>query len=82
MSNYTDYSLCESVTATSTSYWHLRRLTGKGKMFGGGANTKSLCNREMSWDLKCTLTPEHLGCDCPACLKALAGVDAEENSDA
>lgn len=46
-----DYSYCESVTATGTSPWHIRRLTEIGRKLGGGADTPALCGREVSWDL-------------------------------
>ena len=65
------YSLCESVTAGPTSRWHIRPLTRRGKLFGGGADTPALCGRKVSWDLKPdppkVITPnlKHI---CPTCL--------------
>ena len=46
-----DYSFCESVHATPYSKWHIRKLTNVGKKLGGGADTKSLCGRDVNWDL-------------------------------
>jgi len=44
------YSFCESVTATGTSPWHIRKLTDKGRKRGGGADTPALCGRVVHWD--------------------------------
>lgn len=46
------YSFCEPAAASSISRWHIRKLTSKGKMLGGGADTHSLCGRPMAWDLE------------------------------
>lgn len=67
------YSFCESVTATSMSPWHIRRLTKVGRKLGGGIDTPSLCGRvrkEKGWDLETPINAFHLanGC-CPECLK-------------
>lgn len=45
------YSYCESVYATGISPWHIRILTEAGQKKGGGADTLSLCGREMGWDV-------------------------------
>jgi hypothetical protein len=46
-----NYSFCESVWAGSRSRWHIRKLSEKGRMLGGGADTKALCGKTVSWDL-------------------------------
>jgi len=52
-----EFAFCESVTATSTSPWHIRKLTDQGLKTGGGADTKALCGREVSWDVNCEICP-------------------------
>jgi len=52
-----EFAFCESVTATSTSPWHIRKLTDKGMKTGGGADTKALCGREVAWDVECKIEP-------------------------
>ena len=52
------YSFCETVTAGPASRWHIRKLTSVGQKFGGGADTKALCGRTVSWDLKSTVEPK------------------------
>lgn len=46
-----EYSYCETPTAGSATPWHIRKLTGKGRRLGGGADTPSLCGRKVAWDL-------------------------------
>lgn len=52
-----EFVFCETVYATSTSPWHIRKLTDKGMMTGGGADTKALCDREVAWDVECEIEP-------------------------
>jgi hypothetical protein len=47
------YSYCETWTAGSNTPWHIRKLTDAGKKLGGGADTPSLCNRTVDWDVNC-----------------------------
>jgi len=61
------YSFCETVTAGPQTPWHIRRLTSKGRMLGGGADTHSLCDRKVAWDLNVELTEHHLGHCCKHC---------------
>lgn len=61
------FSFCESMYACSLSPWHIRKLTKKGLKLGGGADTKSLCNRDVAWDLKVDITPHHLTHCCQKC---------------
>ncbi len=65
----TDYSFCESVMAGSNSAWHIRELTEVGRKLGGGADTKSLCGREMGWDLGVVICRHHLGHACKKCVE-------------
>jgi len=62
-----EFSFCESVHASSLSPWHIRRLTDAGKKLGGGADTKSLCGREMCWDLEVNIEAIHQDICCRTC---------------
>lgn len=66
-----DFSFCETATATGTSPWHLRVLSEKGKMLGGGADTPALCGREVCWDLDVDITKHHLTHSCKACVEKM-----------
>ncbi len=61
------FAFCETVFASGSSPWHIRKLTNQGLKLGGGADTKSLCDREMAWDLKVEITPHHLTHCCHKC---------------
>jgi hypothetical protein len=61
------FAFCESIYASSISPWHIRELTYRGLKLSGGADTKSLCDREMSWDLDVEITPHHLTHCCNKC---------------
>lgn len=66
------FSFCEAVTASPFSSWHIRRLTEKGQMFSGGADTPALCGRLIDkggWDLNVEITEHHLGHACQACVE-------------
>lgn len=81
------YSFCESQWADSISKWHIRKLTERGKMFGGGADTKALCGRKVAWDIeKVDLTESHLRKSaCPKCVevydKRMAEVEIKETTN-
>jgi hypothetical protein len=63
-------SFCETITAGPDTPWHIRRLSKKGPKYGGGADTKALCEREVSWDLRVPMTKFHLSNNtCRKCLK-------------
>jgi hypothetical protein len=63
------YAYCESVHATGTSPWHIRKVTDKGLKFGGGIDTSSLCEDVKSgWDLQVRMSETHDGHTCPKCL--------------
>lgn len=64
------YSFCETVTAGGNARWHIRALTRKGRMLGGGADTLALCGAKAAWDLAVALTEHHLSHSCPACVEA------------
>jgi len=64
------FSFCETVWATGTSPWHIRRLTDVGRKPGGGADTPALCGRQVAWDLEVEITEHHLGHACQACVAA------------
>jgi len=61
------YSFCETVTATGTSPWHIRKLTEKGKKLSGGADSPSLCGKVVAWDLTANIDNHHLGHCCQKC---------------
>ena len=61
------HSFCETVSASSESPWHIRKLTEKGKKLGGGADTESLCGFRVSWDLNVEITEHHLNHCCKLC---------------
>lgn len=64
------YSFCESVTATTSSPWHLRELDGQGPRYTGGITTSSLCGLvTRGWDLKVAITEHHLGHSCKRCVE-------------
>jgi hypothetical protein len=46
------YALCERVTASPISPWHIRKLTERGLRPGGGADTPALCGACVRWDLE------------------------------
>ena len=62
-----EYSFCETATAGGASPWHIRTLTGIGRKLGGGADTPSLCGRQVAWDIGVELTEHHVGHCCPKC---------------
>ncbi len=61
-------AFCESVHAQALSPWHIRKLTDNGPKFGGGADTKALCDRVVAWDLNVDVTEHHLNHSCKACV--------------
>ncbi len=64
------YSFCENAHAGPFSKWHIRGLTEKGRKLGGGADTKSLCDRPVHWDLAIEITDHHLTVStCEKCKK-------------
>jgi hypothetical protein len=69
------FAFCESVHATGTSPWHIRRVVGPLKL-GGGIDSGSLCKRVRStaeggggWDLEVRITSHHLSHACPGCVE-------------
>lgn len=68
-----EYSYCESVTASGSSPWHIRRLTDAGRKTGGGIDTDSLCGRVKApygWDLERAVHRAHYEFVCPTCYLA------------
>lgn len=63
-----EFSFCESMHATGTSPWHIRKLTAQGRKLGGGADTVALCGREVAWDLEVKVTPEFGDFVCSKCV--------------
>lgn len=46
----TGFAFCERVTASATSPKHIRKLSERGLITGGGADTPSLCGAVVAWD--------------------------------
>lgn len=69
------FAFCESVHATGTSPWHIRRVGETGLHFGGAIDTPSLCGRvnppptSNGWDLEVRITEHHLSHACPKCVE-------------
>jgi hypothetical protein len=61
------HSYCE---ADSEEPWHIRILTSAGKKLNGGADTHSLCGREISWDRAPVVTKHPPIKVCIACQEA------------
>jgi hypothetical protein len=65
------YSFCESSYAGPRALWHIRELTARGKMLGGGIDTGSLCGHPKvreGWDINVEITAFHLAKNCcPKC---------------
>lgn len=61
------YVFTESVAAGSLSPWHIRRLGARGLRLNGGADTPSLCGRQMSWDIDCPVKGPALEEACKKC---------------
>jgi hypothetical protein len=54
-----EFSFCESASATSSTPWHIRKLTKEGLKVTGGVDTNSLCGRVQSplgWDVDVDLS--------------------------
>lgn len=54
MNSPTEFSYCESIHASGSSPWHIRRLTDVGRRLSGGIDTPSLCGHvrpPKGWDL-------------------------------
>ena len=64
------FAFCESVLATGSSPWHIRRVLGALKC-GGGIDSGSLCKRvqpRQGWDREVRITEHHLGHACRECV--------------
>jgi len=68
MGNQTkQYSFCETGVMPLPT-WHLRELTSKGVMVGGGVDTLSLCGQQMLYDVDTPITALQLdGKTCVEC---------------
>ena len=69
-----EFSFCETATASSISPWHIRKLTVYGKKYGGGADTPALCGIKVSWDLEVKIDDLHLQHACKKCVSAFQEV--------
>lgn len=71
-------SFCETASATGSSQWHIRRLTERGRYFGGGADTYTLCGRKPLWDLNVDLSDHHLKQNCcNRCFEVFKNIEEE-----
>lgn len=72
-----NYSFMEFVFASSISRWHIRKLTDKGKKFGGGIDTAPLCGQKHDdgklingWDVRADINDRrHDDHTCLGCLE-------------
>lgn len=65
------YAFCESIHASGTSPWHIRKIAETGLKLTGGIDTPFLCGRvTKGWDLNVRITPHHLTHCCKGCVKA------------
>lgn len=62
------FAFCETVAAGGGSPWHIRQLTTRGKKLGGGADTPSLCGKQVSWDVRPDINELQLTGACQACV--------------
>jgi len=65
-----EYAYCESIHASGSSRWHIRRLTAAGRKLGGGADTPALCGLTVAWDIGVVVGEWHNKYACPKCWKA------------
>ena len=83
------HAFCESVMASGTSPWHIRKLSPAGLKLTGGIDTPSLCERVRpfgdktktnpgggGWDLNVRISPHHLEHCCPKCAEDYRKVGA------
>ncbi len=75
------FSFCESVTASSMSPWHIRRIPTDTEplKLGGGITSGSLCGvvkPVYGWDVPVPLTPHHLKYCCRKCRAALEELES------
>lgn len=72
------YVFCETAMAGPRSKWHIRQLTEQGLKPSGGADTPSLCGRDVAWDLEVDLTIHHLqNSACLKCAEKYWGVEGD-----
>lgn len=83
------HAFCEPVTATPTSYWHIREVGPEGLKLGGGVPNAPLCGRDLrhGWDLTSKVTPESASTSsqprpgdgriflCPSCAESYLSVN-------
>ena len=74
-----EFAFCESVHATSTSPWHIRKLPDQGLKTGGGADTKALCGREVCWDLEVEVTSFQPEVEFGCCVKCVTEYGETQN---
>ena len=62
------FAYMESVTASGSSKWHIRKLPDRKLKLGGGITTPSLCGRvTRGWDLSVPLSAQHMRHTCTEC---------------
>lgn len=90
------YAFCEPVTATPTSFWHLRLVGPEGIKLGGGIPGPVLCGRDLrnGWDLQSEVTVDSVVTGsqprpsdgrifvCPKCAAAYLRTQAETEAQA
>ena len=76
MTEQRQISICET-GSMPIAKWHLRWLTGKGPMYGGGADTKALCGVEVKRDLEVVIDGESMSHVCETCRRFLLSSSRE-----
>ena len=61
------HAFCETMFASGVTPWHIRKLGPAGRKLGGGADTPSLCGKDVAWDLSVEITAHHLTHCCLYC---------------
>ena len=71
--NTENYAFCEPSYVGSNRPWHIRKLSNAGKMLGGGADTLTLCGRDLckGWDIDVIISQNFLDIACSKCVTVL-----------
>lgn len=71
--HHQQFAFCEAITSLS-NIRHIRQLTEHGYKYEGGADTPSLCNKTVSWDIRIPYNKIHLEHCCQECAKILLSI--------
>ncbi len=70
-------SICETGNQPKAT-WHLRWLTDKGPMYGGGADTDAMCGASVRWDLQIPIDANTMSHVCTACRRFFLSSPSQE----